>query len=130
MFQALKGLPIWRCVFFSRVEGSGLIPESMGKIQGKMIFEAGNQEIMAILTQPLKGAWGVLLKCFTGKISPTTDDGFEDENFFPGIFGVHPVRPGREEKLVTTKIMTFLVGDPYKPSFATVVGWEGKSNQY
>ena len=24
---------------------------------------------------------------------------------------------------VTTRIITFLVGDPYKPSFATVTGW-------
>ncbi len=24
---------------------------------------------------------------------------------------------------VTTRIITFLVGNPYKPSFATVTGW-------
>ena len=28
---------------------------------------------------------------------------------------------------VTTRIITFLVGNPYKPSFVTVTGWGGRS---
>ena len=31
---------------------------------------------------------------------------------------------------VTTRIITFLVGNPYKPSFATVTGWGGRSKVY
>ena len=31
------------------------------------------------------------------------------------------------QKKVTTRITTFLVGNPYKPSFATVTGWGGRS---
>ena len=30
---------------------------------------------------------------------------------------------------VTTRIITFLVGNPYKPSFATVTGWGGRSKE-
>ena len=29
---------------------------------------------------------------------------------------------------VTTRIITFLIGNPYKPSFVTVTGWGGRSN--
>ena len=38
--------------------------------------------------------------------------------FFEGFVGLSPL-PVR----VTTRIITFLVGNPYKPSFATVTGW-------
>ncbi len=31
---------------------------------------------------------------------------------------------------VTTRIITFLVGNPYKPSFVTVTGWGGTPNLY
>ena len=31
---------------------------------------------------------------------------------------------------VTTRIITFLVGNPYKPSFATVTGWGGDPTYY
>ena len=31
---------------------------------------------------------------------------------------------------VTTRIIPFLVGNPYKPSFVTVTGWEGRPNPF
>ena len=38
---------------------------------------------------------------------------------FNGIY----VRSTPHPVTVTTRIITFLVGNPYKPSFATVTGW-------
>ena len=41
------------------------------------------------------------------------------------LFGLSPF-----PVIVTTRIITFLVGDPYKPSFATITGKGDNSNYY
>ena len=40
-----------------------------------------------------------------------------------GIFGIVYFRSTPHPVTVPTRIITFLVGNPYKPSFATVTGW-------
>ena len=52
----------------------------------------------------------------------------------PGVINIFPILGGSNNAniwfrstphpvTVTTRIITFLVGNPYKPSFATVTGW-------
>ena len=38
--------------------------------------------------------------------------------------------PPPHQVTVTTRIIPFLVGNPYKPSFVTVTGWGGRPNVY
>ena len=42
--------------------------------------------------------------------------------FYPTHFFIY-IRSTPHPVTVTTRIITFLVGNPYKPSFATVTGW-------
>ena len=43
--------------------------------------------------------------------------------FFLGITKTHQSNKTAHPVTVTTRIITFLVGNPYKPSFAIVTGW-------
>ena len=51
----------------------------------------------------------------TDSLTPTTKKGVCIYNVYVGTTP-HPVT-------VTTRIITFLIGNPYKPSFVTVTGW-------
>ena len=44
-------------------------------------------------------------------------------HFFAVLFCILYVRSTPHPVTVTTRIVTFSVGNPYKPSFATVTGW-------
>ena len=62
---------------------------------------------------------GCLRKIFVGRIFISTLKLGKMIQFDVHILGLPPT----QDAIVTTRIVTFLVGNPYKPSLATVTGW-------
>ena len=49
------------------------------------------------------------------------------DSYEPLLESLVSVRSTPRPVTVTTRIITFLIGNPYKPSFVTVTGWGGRS---